>query len=232
MSRTKKGSIAVFFDLQNWLEPTRSNQDQTTQGLDWILDLVAEHGRLEFARAIGNFAFTNIPKWLPLLLMSRGIEMIFTPFLNGSKSPDDTHLAVEISLLPFRQPQVRTVFLISADGDLFPPISAYRATGRQVMVVSTDSASAALRDYCDGFWQVPGRFFDMDDMDEEILRDIQELIAGRDLSKDSLIEELHKAKGYEFELLHRRVNNYVTEGILRYQKQFCQGHEVKVVRLD
>ena len=142
-----KTDVAVFIDLDNFLIPLyKLDEDGIGEKLTEVLNIARERGDGVELRAYGDFS--KQPYWAGKLLETKGIQMIHTPALNGSgKCSDDMTIAVDIAQLPFLNPQIKTIVVVSAYGHFAPAIKAFSRCNqeRKTIVVHTDKVNSVLR---------------------------------------------------------------------------------------
>jgi uncharacterized LabA/DUF88 family protein len=147
ISEMTNSAVAVFIDLDNFLIPLyKLDEDQINEKLAEVLNIAKGKGDGVELRAYGDFS--RQPYWAGKLLETKGIQMIHTPALNGNgKCSDDMTMAVDIAQLPFLNPRIKTIVVVSADGHFAPAIKAFSRfnQGRKTIVVHTDKVNFVLR---------------------------------------------------------------------------------------
>ena len=140
--------VGIYMDVDNYTIPIEGRPDRFREGLQFIIRKAESEGEIVEARAYANYA--NQPLYLCRSLCAHGINMVFTPPLNGNgKNIDDQEMAKDIALTPYTRREINTIIVVSGDGHFVPAISSARGRGCKVIVICTSKPNAVLKEAAD-----------------------------------------------------------------------------------
>ena len=231
--------VGIYIDVDNFTIPLDGRPDRIREGLRTIIGKAESEGEIAVARAYANYA--NHPAYLLKSLCAQGIEMLFTPPLNGSgKNIDDQEMAKDITLIPYTRPEVNCIIVVSADGHFVPAVCSIRRHGCRTIVMCTDKPNAVLEEAADEVVMIGGKDQvsripkKTEELTEDILvADIERMTEARGVNFDrrSLTEVLKSKDVYDGEQLEKVMEQLIHKGVIEFSMSNHGGKRSPSFRL-
>ncbi|NJO43784.1 MAG: NYN domain-containing protein [Cyanobacteria bacterium CRU_2_1] len=137
-----KVSVAIYLDWQN----VRLNQNQANK----LFNLASREGILGIKKAYAYWRKEDLSR--QGCLYKNGFDCLDIPLLE--KNSADHKLMADIRWQIVNDPSLKTVILVSGDGDFVQLVSEMKLRGIKVIVVAQSNVSQKLRKLADEFYPV------------------------------------------------------------------------------
>ncbi|HEV2529105.1 MAG TPA: NYN domain-containing protein [Thermomicrobiales bacterium] len=133
------GDVAMLIDYENVQRGLRDGFGVDVPRADLLLDAARRFGRVVTAGAYADWVRPDLAAEAPLLL-PQGIELVHVP---GRKNSADIRITIDALDLVRRHDGIRTIVVVSGDGDLSHMVTALRRQGRRVVVIGVGGTFSA-----------------------------------------------------------------------------------------